>query len=205
LIRALYILTLALMGTIQILDMPDNDDDLIAQIVASQDDGDRDETKRLFEALYRKHNAAVYARLATLTTKNQADDLAQETWVRILQRLHQYKGGSFRAWMFTIANHLYVDAVRAKRPVLLKAEGEVPDHSVDRERDRAAQSDQARILRDCVSKLKEPHRQVIAGLLYEQSDYKALCVKLGLSADEAYKVKHEAKTLLTDCCRRADR
>ncbi len=204
-IRALYILTLAIMVIVQILDIPDDDDDLIAQIVGCQVDGDRDETKRLVEVLYRRHSAAVSARLAGLAGSSNVDDLAQKTWVRIIEKLHTYKKGKFRAWAFTIAKHLWLDEVTAKRPRSLKAEAEVADGSSLREQESITQSERAQILRDCVSKLDQRHRDVIVGITYEQLEYKALCAKLGISANQAHKLKHEAKGLLADCCRRANR
>jgi RNA polymerase sigma factor (sigma-70 family) len=193
------------MGIVQILDIPENDDDLVAQIIASQGNRDRDETKRLVEILYRKHSGAVYARLASLASSSQVDDLAQETWIRILEKLHLYKEGNFRAWALTIARHHFLDWVRAKRPVLLKSEVDVVDSGPDRDRERSTRSEWAQILRECLTKLNERHREVVVGIIYEQSDYKALCVKLGITANEAYKLKHEAKELLANCCQRANR
>jgi RNA polymerase sigma factor (sigma-70 family) len=205
LIRALNVLRLTVMGIVQILDIPENDDDLVAQIIASQGNRDRDETKRLVEILYRKHSGAVYARLASLASSSQVDDLAQETWIRILEKLHLYKEGNFRAWALTIARHHFLDWVRAKRPVLLKSEVDVVDSGPDRDRERSTRSEWAQILRECLTKLNERHREVVVGIIYEQSDYKALCVKLGITANEAYKLKHEAKELLANCCQRANR
>jgi RNA polymerase sigma factor (sigma-70 family) len=193
------------MKTMQVLEIQDNDDDLVTKIVASQRGGDREATKRLVEILYRKHSGAVYARLASLASSSQVDDLAQETWIRILQKLHLYKEGNFRAWALTVARHHFLDWARAKRPSLLKSEVDVADASTDRDRERATRSEWAQILRECMSKLNERHREVVVGIIYEQSDYKALCSKLGITTNEAYKLKHEAKELLATCCQRANR
>lgn len=188
----------------QVLDPEDNDDNLVAQIVVAQHDGDRDATKRLVETLYRKHSGAVYARLASLASSSQVDDLAQETWIRILEKLHLYKQGSFRAWALTVARHHFLDSVRMKRSSQLKSEFDVVDASPDRDRERATHSEWAQILRECMARLNERHREVVVGIIYEQSDYKVLCSKLGITSNEAYKLKHEAKELLTTCCQRAN-
>jgi RNA polymerase sigma factor (sigma-70 family) len=193
------------MKTMQELEIHDNDDELVTKIVTSQRGGDREATKRLVEILYRKHSGAVYARLASLASSSQVDDLAQETWIRILEKLHLYKEGNFRAWALTVARHHFLDWARAKRPSLLKSEVDVADASPDRDRERATRSEWAQILRECMSKLNERHREVVVGIIYEQSDYKALCSKLGISTNEAYKLKHEAKELLATCCQRANR
>src|SRR5438046_9256583 len=39
--------------------------------------------------------------------KARAEDFFQETWIRVLERGHQYDGKSkFEAWLFAIARHL---------------------------------------------------------------------------------------------------
>jgi len=43
------------------------------------------------------------------------DDLAQETWVRVLARAGQYEGRSrFEAWLFSIARNLVIDGTRER-------------------------------------------------------------------------------------------
>lgn len=44
-------------------------------------------------------------------------DVASETWLRVIRDLHRFDGdaASFTAWLFTIARHRAVDAVRAAR------------------------------------------------------------------------------------------
>ena len=45
-----------------------------------------------------------------------AEDLFQETWVRVLERGHQYNAGSkFESWLFTIARNLVIDLSRRKK------------------------------------------------------------------------------------------
>jgi len=192
-------------ATVQVLDTEVNDDNLVAQLIVAQHDGDREATKRLVEILYRKHSGAVFARLASLASSSQVDDLAQEIWIRILEKLHLYKEGSFRAWALTVARNYFLDSVRMKRSSQLKSEFDVVDTGPDRDREWAARSEWAQILRECMTRLNDRHREVVVGIIYEQSDYKALCSKLGITTNEAYKLKHEAKELLTTCCQRGNR
>lgn len=54
--------------------------------------------------------------------RETAEDLFQETWVRVLDRGHQYDGRSkFETWLFSIARHLVIDLHRRKRPQSLEA------------------------------------------------------------------------------------
>jgi RNA polymerase sigma-70 factor (ECF subfamily) len=57
-----------------------------------------------------------------------AEDLFQETWLRVLERGAQYNGRSrFDTWLFAIARHLVIDASRRKTALSLEAFTE-PDH-----------------------------------------------------------------------------
>ena len=49
-------------------------------------------------------------------TRESAEDLAQETWIRVLQRGSQYNDRQrFEPWLFAIARNLAIDYLRKKR------------------------------------------------------------------------------------------
>ena len=52
-----------------------------------------------------------YAR-ALLRNQDRADDLVQDTLVRGLDKVHLYRSGDLRAWLFTIMHNQYVNSVR---------------------------------------------------------------------------------------------
>jgi RNA polymerase sigma-70 factor, ECF subfamily len=52
-----------------------------------------------------------YAR-ALLHDEDRADDLVQETLLRGLDKIHLYRYGDLRAWLFTIMHNQYVNFVR---------------------------------------------------------------------------------------------
>jgi RNA polymerase sigma-70 factor (ECF subfamily) len=52
-----------------------------------------------------------YAR-ALLHDKDRADDLVQDTLVRGLDKIHLYRYGDVRAWLFTVMHNQYVNSVR---------------------------------------------------------------------------------------------
>src|ERR1700760_2185123 len=50
----------------------------------------------------------------------RAEDFFQETWIRVLERGHQYDGKhKFEAWLFTIARNLVIDWQRQKKAISL--------------------------------------------------------------------------------------
>ena len=54
--------------------------------------------------------------------REYAEDLAQETWVRVLQRGSQYNGRQrFDPWLFAIARNLAIDYLRQKRKAVQTA------------------------------------------------------------------------------------
>src|SRR5882762_8399336 len=66
----------------------------------------------------RQANFDVFERyLLYLTGRREcAEDLAQETWIRVLQRGSQYNGRQrFDPWLFAIARNLAIDYLRKKR------------------------------------------------------------------------------------------
>jgi RNA polymerase sigma-70 factor (ECF subfamily) len=49
-----------------------------------------------------------------------AEDLFQETWIRVLERGHQYDGRhEFSTWLYAVARNLTLDHLRKKSPVSL--------------------------------------------------------------------------------------
>ncbi len=54
--------------------------------------------------------------------REYAEDLAQETWIRVLQRGSQYNGRQrFDPWLFAIARNLAIDYLRKKRKAVATA------------------------------------------------------------------------------------
>ena len=58
-----------------------------------------------------------------LGRRDGVDDLAQETWLRVMERGKSYDGRSrFEPWLFTVARHLAIDFLRRRREVSLDVE-----------------------------------------------------------------------------------
>ncbi len=59
-----------------------------------------------------------------------AEDLFQETWIRVLERGHQYDGRrEFSTWLYTVARNLTIDYLRKKSPVSLDGLMEDEQHT----------------------------------------------------------------------------
>src|SRR5215468_2721874 len=59
-----------------------------------------------------------------------AEDLFQETWIRVLERGDQYDGKhEFSTWLYAVARNLTIDYLRRKHPVSLDGLMEDDEHA----------------------------------------------------------------------------
>jgi RNA polymerase sigma-70 factor (ECF subfamily) len=70
----------------------------------------------LADLVERNQRRLVRYLLYLIGRRDYAEDLAQETWIRVLQRGSQYNGRQrFEPWLFAIARNLAIDNLRKKR------------------------------------------------------------------------------------------
>lgn len=83
--------------------------------------GLRQRDPELLDRLIEEYQYRLFRYLLYLTgNPERAEDFFQETWIRVLERGHQYDGRfKFEAWLFTIARNLVIDWQRQKKPVSL--------------------------------------------------------------------------------------
>ena len=75
-----------------------------------------------WEEIVREHSARVY-RLAYRLTGNRhdAEDLTQETFVRVFRSLDSYVPGTFEGWLHRITTNLFLDQARRKQRIRFDA------------------------------------------------------------------------------------
>jgi RNA polymerase sigma-70 factor, ECF subfamily len=85
--------------------------------------GLRERDRELLADLVERFQHRLVRYLLYLTGKRDyAEDLAQETWIRVLQRGSQYNGRQrFDPWLFAIARNLAIDSLRKKRKAVQTA------------------------------------------------------------------------------------
>jgi RNA polymerase sigma-70 factor (ECF subfamily) len=79
--------------------------------------GLRERDRKLLADLVERYQPRLVRYLIYLTgSRELAEDLAQETWIRVLERGSQYNGRQrFDPWLFTIARNLAIDSLRKNR------------------------------------------------------------------------------------------
>ena len=82
--------------------------------------GLRERDMELLADLVERYQHRLVRYLLYLTGRREyAEDLAQETWIRVLQRGNQYNGRQrFDPWLFAIARNLAIDHLRKKQKVV---------------------------------------------------------------------------------------
>ena len=85
-----------------------------------------------FEYLYRLHSRRVYAVcLRMLGDTTEAEDLTQETFLRLFRKIHTFRGESaFSTWLHRLAFNLVLMRLRKKSPPTVPIDA-TPDEDDD--------------------------------------------------------------------------
>jgi RNA polymerase sigma-70 factor (ECF subfamily) len=90
----------------------DSDALLVARVVADDD-------RSAFELLVRRHQSRLRSFLRRLARNDvaRADDLAQDTFIKVYRGLHTYKGtAKFSSWLYRIAYTTFLNDQRKRYP-----------------------------------------------------------------------------------------
>ncbi len=75
-----------------------------------------------WDAVVRQHSARVYRLAYRLSGNRQdAEDLTQETFVRVFRSLANYQPGTFEGWLHRITTNLFLDLVRRRQRIRFDA------------------------------------------------------------------------------------
>jgi len=125
------------------------------------------------EALVEASYADVWRLCAALVDRSEADDLAQETFVRVLRSISRFRGeSSARTWLLTIARCTCMDDLRGRHR-RRRREAARTALGLDREREAVDASETATV-RDLFTRLEPERRAAFVltqqfGLSYEET------------------------------------
>lgn len=153
-----------------------------------------------FLQLYEEHARPLLAWLSTRVHRSDLEDVHQEIWSKVWAKKQQsFRGGNFRAWLFTVArNHLHDRREkRAATPLLSDPEEARVDPgqatpcaiAIDRERHER--------LRRCVSRLTDVRRRIVEARL-ANVEYESIAAELGISTAQAHSHFFAAKRQLQE-------
>lgn len=175
-----------------------SDEQLAATAAGRKDDR---ASRAAFTALYDRHARKLLAFLAGRLKAAAVEDTAQEVWQKVWHGLPSgFKGGNFRAWLYTVARNAVTDQLRRRQSEALPDGGELADHRTPGT-DVLAEAELHDALRKCLEKLERANATV-AELVRSRvggESYDDFCSRSGMPADKAYRAFHQAKAQLQAC------
>jgi len=155
-----------------------------------------------FAELMRRHGPPLMKYLRGLLGSNspEADDVYQETWLRMINKGSKWNGGSFKAWMTTIAHNLAIDTIRRRKPAIsLDAENESGAKLSDLLRDnrptaseQIASNETELEITAAVQDLPEDQKEVFLMRTAEGLSFKEIAESLNISINTALGRMHYA-------------
>jgi len=117
-----------------------------------------------------------------VTDSTVADDLFQQTWIRVMERIGQYdQDKSFQSWLFSIAHNLAIDHLRRRQPQSLE-EAEFVEPSIYPDPsalDELVSLERSEVLARALSRLPAPYREVLVLKFEEEMKVEEIADLLG--------------------------
>ena len=150
-----------------------------------------------FGELVRRYGDSVLGYLTRMTgNREQAEDVFQETFRRVHEKAHTFRGGRFKSWLFTIATRTAIDALRRRkrlRAVSLNVRAGCGDADCDElgavavaadccdPSAEAIRAEQKQQVRRAVEMLPARQRATLVLAYYQQMSYPQVAEVLGCS------------------------
>ncbi len=154
-----------------------------------------------WDEVVREHADRVY-RLAYRLSGNRADaeDLTQETFVRVFRSLAEYSPGTFEGWLHRITTNLFLDMVRRRQRIRFDA---LPEDAGDRLASKEAGPEQAYEqmnldpeIQRALDELPADFRVAVVLCDLEQLSYEEIAATLGIKVGTVRSRIHRGRVLL---------
>ncbi len=156
-----------------------------------------------WDEVVREHADRVY-RLAYRLSGNRADaeDLTQETFVRVFKSLAEYTPGTFEGWLHRITTNLFLDMVRRRQRIRFDA---LPEDAGDRLASNAAGPEQAYAemhldpeVQQALDALPADFRAAVVLCDLEGLSYEEIAATLGIKVGTVRSRIHRGRVLLRE-------
>ncbi|WP_217587941.1 sigma-70 family RNA polymerase sigma factor [Lentibacillus saliphilus] len=156
------------------------------------------------EKLYKQYAKTLYFYLLRLSgSKQLAEDLTQETFVRATVHLNKYEGEEARAWLFKVARNAYLDEWRKQKrrktipllSVFSSKEDMISRYGIPE--DSLLMQETQQQLEDLLFFLPEQYRSIIYLREYEEFSYKEIMETLQLTEGQVKVKLHRARKRLS--------
>jgi RNA polymerase sigma-70 factor (ECF subfamily) len=149
-----------------------------------------------FGEIVRRYGDSVLGYLTRMAgNREQAEDLFQETFKRVHEKAHTFRGGQFKSWLFRIATRVTIDNARRRgrlKIVSLNQRLDCNNHNSDElgavavadshnPSGEVIKNEQAEKVRQAILSLPEKQRATLVLAYYQQLSYPEVAEVLGCS------------------------
>jgi len=153
--------------------------------------------KTAFAELVRRYGEGLFGYLIRMSgSRDQAEDLVQETFKRVYEKAHTFRGTQLKNWLFTIATHMAIDSLRKRshpRLVSLSQKADCADEACEQletlaaadsscePSQEAAMTEQKEQVRQAIESLPDKQRATLVLAYYQELSYREVAEVLGCS------------------------
>lgn len=148
-----------------------------------------------FYELVRRYGDGVLGYLFHMTgNRSQAEDLFQETFKRVHEKAHTFRGGRFKSWLFTIATRAAIDTRRRRRLTIISLDqaddcdagnpsqaGTLADDNAADPAADLVKEEQKQQVRQAIEALPVKQRAALVLAYYQQLSYQEVARVMGCS------------------------
>lgn len=159
-----------------------------------------------FTALVETYHTAIYNLCyRMLGEAGEAEDAAQEAFLRAYSQLHSYDPArSFKTWLFSIASHHCIDRLRKRRLTWLSIEDEqLPPHPALQEQtpgpeEQSVRREQSEVIQALLAKLAPEDRNVIVMRYWYDYSYEEIAQTTGATVSAVKSRLHRARGVIAE-------
>lgn len=151
---------------------------------------------RAFEYLFIRYREAIYRLFVQrLGGASDADDLLQETFIKVYINLHRYSSEyTFGQWVYTIARNTFIDYVRRRADDLsIDERFSSPPSNTPTPEESVISLQQRTQIEHYLERLTPRYRQLIVMRFFDEYSYEEIAAKLALPLGTVKTQIHRAR------------
>lgn len=162
-------------------------------VVAACKEGDRDAQRLLYE----RHNRDIYRLMVRMVGLNDADDVTQQVFLRLLRNITQFSGRSrFETWLYRVAMNESLQFLRRRA----REKDRVPlQEPADRAQRHVVDVEHRELLQHGLERIDPELRSIFLLREVEQQSYREIASILGISEGTVASRLNRARRHLRDC------
>jgi len=168
--------------------------------------GSPEQNQERFIELVREHQARLRASIRALGVRAEAvDDIAQDVFLLAWQKMADFDGGDFGAWLLQMARRIIANERRMESRRRRILSGEFTDFMLrsiadaDEPSERLARAEEMGVLQRCVERLPSKGRQMIQWRYFEQLSPGIIAGRLGRPSNYVRQSLLRLRRLLSQC------